>query len=59
MFIKLTGYSNDLAIYIRPDVIIAIAGQSSGGTHVQINSLEGGFAVKEPPEQIMEMIKNA
>ena len=58
MFIKLTGYSNDLPAYVRVDQIILISDHSAGYTHLQLANMESGIGVKDPPEQIMEMIKN-
>lgn len=58
MFIKLTGDDNDDTVLIRSDQIRAISDQGEC-TDVFMLGSEGWFRVKETPEQIMEMIKNA
>ena len=61
MFIKLTGFKNNSTVMPLVSQIIALDGAASadGVAHTEI-SLEGApnvlFAVKETPEQIMEMI---
>lgn len=59
MFIKMTGFVNDLPVYVRADQIVVISDQSVGYTHLQLANMESGIVVKETFEQIMEMIKNA
>jgi len=59
MFIKLTGRT-DTPVVIRADRIEAIDGVTVEGedfTAVVIMGREEHFAVKETPEQIMEMLK--
>lgn len=59
MFIKLTGRSNT-PVVIRADIIEVIDGVTVNGedfTGVGITGREGHFAVRETPEQIMEMIE--
>lgn len=59
MFIKLTGISNT-PVVIRADIIEVIDGVTVNGedfTGVGITGREGHFAVRETPEQIMEMIE--
>ena len=61
MFIILTGRT-DTPVLIRTDRIEVIDGVTVDGedfTAVSTMGREGGFAVKETPEQIMEMIENA
>lgn len=59
MFLKLTASDGD-AIFIRSDSIVFMYRKSENLTHIQINkNTECGLAVKETPEQILEMIKNA
>jgi len=64
MFIKLTGFKNNSTVVLLISNIIAIdmandpdTGQSC--TAVFMKGTNGYFAVKETPEQIMEMIENA
>jgi hypothetical protein len=59
MFIKLTGYPNDLSVYVQADQIVFFGNHPDGHTHLQLQNMESGVGVKETPEQIMEMIKNA
>jgi len=56
MFIKLTGRTNT-PVVIRSDRIEVIDGEDF--TAVRIMGRKGVFAVRETPEQIMEMIENA
>jgi len=61
MFIKLTGRT-DTPVLIRTDRIEVIDGVTVNGedfTGVSIIGSQRYFAVKETPEQIMEMIENA
>lgn len=58
MFIKLTGNEDDRTVLVRSDQIRAISDQGDF-TDVFMLGLDGWFRVKETPEQIMEMIKNA
>lgn len=58
MFIKLTGNEGDFPVLLRSDQIRAISNQGEC-TDVFMLGSEGWFRVKETPEQIMEMIKNA
>lgn len=58
MLIRLTA-SDDDVIYINADSIEMMYRKQDGLTHVQIvKENSGGYAVKETPEQIMEIIKN-
>lgn len=58
MLIRLTA-SDDDVIYINADSIEMMYRKQDGLTHIQFTK-EGhtGYAVKETPEQIMEIIKN-
>lgn len=56
MFIKLTGLKNDSSVFIRIDRIDVI---DKIDIEIMLQDREGIIAVKETPEQIMEMIENA
>jgi len=59
MFIKLTGMT-DTPVIIRADRIQILDGVTVDGedfTAVCVIGKEGSFAVRETPEQIMEMIE--
>lgn len=64
VFIKLTGYKHGSTVMLLISRIIALdrAVNQDGVEYTEIN-LDGAtgilFAVKETPEQIMEMIENA
>jgi len=64
MFIKLTGFKNNSTLMLLISSIVAIDtavnSEGSAYTGINLNGMPGVmFAVKETPEQIMEMIENA
>lgn len=63
MFIKLTGRKTNstLILLISKIVVVDSAIDTNGnmGSAIRLDSIEGHFAAKETPEQIMEMIENA
>ena len=64
MFIKLTGYKRGSAVVLLLSSIAVIDRATDSDTNeectaIYVSGVDGFFAVKETPEQIMEMIENA
>lgn len=57
-FVKLTLTEKDSPIYIRKSRVLSV-GTWNGKTYVVLDAEEVNYEVKEPPEEVLELLKGA